>query len=47
LRRLRLNKWRVLYAGTEADKTIDVFAVHKRPPYDYGDLEELVEEIDK
>ena len=47
LRRLRLNKWRVLYAITEADKTVDVFAVRKRPPYDYGDLEELIEGIDE
>jgi mRNA interferase RelE/StbE len=47
LRRLRLDKWRVLYAITEADKTVDVLAVRKRPPYDYGDLEELIEEIDK
>ena len=47
LRRLRLNKWRVLYAITEADKPVDVFAVRKRPPYDYGDLEELIEGIDE
>lgn len=45
LRRLRLDKWRVLYAITEADKTVDVFAVRKRPPYDYSDLGELIEEI--
>ncbi len=47
LRRLRLNKWRVLYAVTETDKAVDVLAVRKRPPYDYGDLEELIEEIEK
>jgi mRNA interferase RelE/StbE len=40
--RLRLDKWRVLYAITEADKTIDVLAVRKRPPYDYGDLDRLL-----
>jgi len=46
LRRLRLDKWRVLYAITETDRTIDIFAVRKRPPYDYGDLETLLKEIE-
>ncbi len=46
LRRLRSSKWRVLYAITEADKTVDVFAVRKRPPYNYGDLEELIKDIE-
>jgi len=31
-----------VYAVTEADKTIDVLAVRKRPPYDYGDLDQLL-----
>ncbi len=44
LRRLRLDKWRVVYAITEADKIIDVLAVRKRPPYDYRDLETLLGE---
>jgi mRNA interferase RelE/StbE len=43
--RLRLDKWRVIYAITEADRTIDVLAVRKRPPYDYGDLEELLANV--
>jgi mRNA interferase RelE/StbE len=46
LRRLRLDKWRVLYAIEEADKAVDVFAVRKRPPYDYSDLEQLIEDIE-
>ncbi len=40
--RLRLDKWRILYTITEADSVIDVLAVRKRPPYDYGDLEQLL-----
>jgi mRNA interferase RelE/StbE len=44
LYRLRLDRWRVVYAVTEADKTVDVIAVRKRPPYDYGDLGHLLEE---
>ena len=39
VRRLRLDRWRILYAITEADDVIDGLAVRKRPPYDYGDLE--------
>ena len=44
LRRLRLDKWRIVYAVGEADKTVDVLGVRKRPPYDYGDLGRLLEE---
>lgn len=44
--RLRLDKWRVVYAITEADLAIDVLAVRKRPPYDYGDLEALLDDIE-
>ncbi len=45
LRRIRLDRWRIIYAVTEADKIVDVLAVRKRPPYDYGDLEALLAEI--
>jgi len=45
LRRLRLDRWRIVYAVTEADKAVDVLAVRRRPPYDYGDLEALVAEM--
>ena len=44
--RLRLDNWRVVYAITEADKTIDVLAVRKRPPYDYGDLDKLLGQVE-
>lgn len=40
--RLRLDQWRILYAITEAEQIVDVLAVRKRPPYDYGDLDELL-----
>jgi mRNA interferase RelE/StbE len=42
VRRLRLDRWRIVYAITEADEAVDVLAVRKRPPYDYGDLESLL-----
>jgi len=46
IRRLRLDKWRVLYAVSDSELTVDVFAVRKRPPYDYGDLEALLQDIE-
>lgn len=45
IRRLRLDKWRVVYAITEVDNAVDVLTVRKRPPYDYGDLETLLREL--
>ena len=45
LRRVRLDRWRIVYAITESDQTIDILTVRKRPPYDYGDLERLLSEI--
>jgi mRNA interferase RelE/StbE len=45
IRRLRLDRWRILYAITEKEKIIDVLAVRKRPPYDYGDLETLLKDF--
>ncbi len=44
--RIRLDNWRIVYAITESENIIDVLAVRKRPPYDYGDLEELLDELE-
>jgi mRNA interferase RelE/StbE len=44
--RLRLDNWRIVYAITEEDHIVDVIAVRKRPPYDYGDLVILLEQLD-
>lgn len=43
--RLRLDRWRIVYTVADADMTVDVLAVRKRPPYDYGDLEALLNDI--
>lgn len=43
--RIRLEKWRIVYMITEIEKIIDVVAVRRRPPYDYGDVETLLNEI--
>lgn len=46
VRRLRLDQWRIVYAITETDSVVDILTVRKRPPYDYGDLEELLKEVE-
>jgi mRNA-degrading endonuclease RelE of RelBE toxin-antitoxin system len=45
VRRLRLDRWRIVYGITEADQVVDVVAVRKRPPYDYGDLATLLKDF--
>jgi mRNA interferase RelE/StbE len=42
VRRLRIDRWRVIYFVADESETVDVVAVRKRPPYDYGDLESLL-----
>jgi mRNA interferase RelE/StbE len=45
IRRLRVDRWRIVYAVTDSGETVDVLAVRKRPPYDYGDLESLLKDF--
>lgn len=35
----------IKYAITEKDKTVDVLAIRKRPPYDYKDLKQLLRDF--
>jgi mRNA-degrading endonuclease RelE of RelBE toxin-antitoxin system len=44
-RRIRIGDWRVIYAVDDTDRWVWVLAVRKRPPYDYGDLAELLASI--
>ena len=44
VRRVRLDRWRIVYTIVEAEKVIDILTVRKRPPYDYGDLAVLLQE---
>ncbi len=46
LRRFRLEKWRIVYSVVEQERLVDILAVRKRPPYDYGDLELLLKGIE-
>lgn len=45
LRRLRIDRWRVVYAMSEVDAVIDILTIKKRPPYDYGNLSELLTDL--
>jgi len=44
-RRLRLDDWRIVYAVNDYEHWIHVLAVRKRPPYDYGDLADLLSQL--
>lgn len=46
LYRVRLDRWRVVYAVDETAQQIQVLAVRKRPPYNYDDLDELLERLE-
>ena len=46
LRRLRVDQWRIVYAIDEEFKQVAILGIRKRPPYDYGDLEQLIEELE-
>jgi mRNA interferase RelE/StbE len=45
LYRYRLDNWRIVYSITESEKVIDILAIRKRPPYDYGDLQKLLDDL--
>jgi len=42
VRRIRLVHWRIVYAVNEVWNEVAVLAIHKRPPYEYDDLDELL-----
>ena len=41
MRRLRLGRWRVIYAVNDSEKWVWVLGIRRRPPYEYDDLPEL------
>ncbi len=45
LRRIRMDRWRVVYVVEQNLSLVTVLAIRKRPPYQYEDLEELLEEV--
>jgi mRNA-degrading endonuclease RelE of RelBE toxin-antitoxin system len=42
LRRVRLAAWRVVYLIEDQRALVTVLAIRQRPPYQYGDLEQLI-----
>jgi len=45
IRRLKLDRWRILYAVNEREGWVWVLQIRKRPPYQYEDLPEIVAKI--
>jgi mRNA interferase RelE/StbE len=43
--RLRVENWRVIYVIEQNRELITVLTVRKRPPYNYGDLDRLLEAV--
>lgn len=45
LYRLRLDRWRLIYAIDQNLQLIQVLAIRKRPPYNYDDLDALLQQL--
>jgi mRNA interferase RelE/StbE len=45
LRRLRLGKWRIIYAVNAAEGWVWALGIRHRPPYNYDDLPEVVSRL--
>ena len=45
-RRIRLERWRLVYVIDDQWEEIGILAVRRRPPYNYGDLPDLLAELD-
>lgn len=46
LLRIRIDKWRLIYAINDADKWVWIWGVRKRPPYNYEDLAEFTKSLE-
>ena len=42
VRRIRIERWRVIYTVDSEWQEVVIYAIRKRPPYDYDDLETLL-----
>jgi mRNA interferase RelE/StbE len=43
--RVRLERWRIVYAVNDSEQWIWVLGLYRRPPYDYADLPELTRRL--
>ncbi len=46
IRRIRIGTWRVIYAINNEFEQVAVLAIRKRPPYDYKDISNLLENLE-
>lgn len=45
IRRIRLERWRVVYAVHDDEQWVWVLGIYRRPPYNYEDLSDLVRRL--
>ena len=45
IRRVRLDKWRILYAVNDTDGWVWILQIRKRPPYQYENLPALAAKV--
>jgi len=45
IRRIRFERWRVIYAVHDDEQWVWVLGIYRRPPYNYEDLGDLVERL--
>ncbi len=45
LHRIRVESWRVVYVLEEELQLLTVLAIRKRPPYQYDDLRQLLDQV--
>jgi len=45
IRRIRLERWRIVYAVSDAEQWVRVLGIYRRPPYNYGDLAALTQRL--
>ena len=41
VRRIRMDRWRIVYAVNDAESWVWVLGIYRRPPYNYEDLADL------
>ena len=46
LHRLRIERWRIVYAVNDDEGWAWVLGIRRRPPYDYEDLEALIARLE-
>lgn len=45
IHRLRLDRWRLVYAIQETEQWVWILGLRRRPPYDYADLATLAQKL--